>query len=201
MKIRLSNTCEVDRHEVIDQRIFMNLAIPNPKYLEAQKYGRSLRGIKPRLYFYQYKGDSLIIPRGCFDLVQNLCKKYGVVAEIIDQRTLQDEIPLSFNGTLRDYQKQAVGDILSHTQGVLEAGTGAGKTVIALAVIAQRKQPTLILVHTKELLFQWMDRIGEFLGIEAGQIGSGKKNIKPVTVAIVHSAKKCFPISLINLAS
>ena len=193
MKIILSNNCEVDRHDLIDQKLFMKLAIPNPKYLEAQKYGRYLRGIEPHLYFYELKGDSLVIPRGCFNYVQSLCKKYGVVAEIIDQRTLQEEVPLSFNGTLRDYQEQAVRDILSHAQGVLEAGTGAGKTVIALAVIAQRKQPTLILVHTKQLLFQWMDRIGQFMGIEAGQIGSGKKNIQPVTVAIVNSAKKMLP--------
>ncbi|MFC1524492.1 DEAD/DEAH box helicase, partial [Thermodesulfobacteriota bacterium] len=62
-------------------------------------------------------------------------------------------------------------------------------TVIALAVIARRAQPTLILVHTKELLHQWVERIATFLGIDAGRIGDGSCEIRPVTVAIVNSAR------------
>ena len=76
--------------------------------------------------------------------------------------------------------------------GVLEAGTGSGKTIMALALIAIRRQPTLIVVHTKELLYQWQDRIREFLGCEAGLIGDGRHQVEPVTVAIVNSARKSF---------
>ena len=61
---------------------------------------------------------------------------------------------------------------------------------MALAVIAARRQPTIVLVHTKELLFQWQDRIKDFLGVEAGLVGGGNFDIQPVTVAIVNSAKK-----------
>jgi superfamily II DNA or RNA helicase len=73
---------------------------------------------------------------------------------------------------------------------VLEAGTGSGKTVMALDIIARRRQPTLILVHSKELMHQWQDRIRQFLGIEAGLAGDGILDIQPVTVAIVNTAKK-----------
>jgi len=75
----------------------------------------------------------------------------------------------------------------------LEAGTGAGKTVIALAVIAARQQPTLVLVHTKELLHQWAERIETFLGIKAGLVGDGHFEPGPVTVAIVNSARNRLP--------
>ena len=61
---------------------------------------------------------------------------------------------------------------------------------MASATIAARKQPTLILVHTKELLFQWQDRIKTFLGIDAGLIGAGKFDIQPITIAIVNTASK-----------
>ena len=45
-------------------------------------------------------------------------------------------------------------------------------------MVAQRRQPTLIVVHTKDLAFQWTQRIEAFLGIAAakvGMIGGGKK--------------------------
>lgn len=183
----------MENHEKINQDLMSRLTIVNPAYLDAQKYGRYLMKIEPQLYYYDKRASSMIIPRGCIKLVQGLCQKYGIVPEIIDQRTLQKEVSFPFSGDLRDYQKQAVEDILPDSQGVLEAGTGAGKTVIALAVVAARKQPTLILVHTIELLHQWRDRIQEFMGIEAGQIGDKKKTIHPLTVATVHSAKGILP--------
>ena len=61
---------------------------------------------------------------------------------------------------------------------------------MALAVIARRRQPTLILVHSKELMQQWRQRIQQFLGLEAGLAGDGLFDIRPVTVAIVNTAKK-----------
>ncbi len=101
----------------------------------------------------------------------------------------------SFHGKLKPFQANATNDILKKDFGTLSAPTGSGKTVMALAIIAQRKQPALIVVHTKELLNQWCDRIETFLGIpreEIGIIGNGKKNIgERVTVALVQSLYKC----------
>ena len=81
--------------------------------------------------------------------------------------------------------------VLSRSFGTLQAPTGSGKTVIALATIAHRTQPALVLVHTRELLNQWVDRIQQFLGIpkkEIGIIGGGKRVIgQGVTVGIVNS--------------
>jgi superfamily II DNA or RNA helicase len=61
---------------------------------------------------------------------------------------------------------------------------------VALAVIAARKQPTLIIVHTKELLQQWQERIKTFLGVIPGQIGAGKFDVRPITVAMVQTLRK-----------
>jgi superfamily II DNA or RNA helicase len=73
---------------------------------------------------------------------------------------------------------------------VITAPTGAGKTIIGLALIAERKQPTMILVHSLELMHQWADRIHQFLGIRAGQIGGGKRDVQAVTVGVVNSVLK-----------
>jgi superfamily II DNA or RNA helicase len=62
-------------------------------------------------------------------------------------------------------------------------------------MIAARKQPALIITHTKELLNQWTDRIEEFLRIpvnEIGRIGDAERRIgKKITVALVQTLYKC----------
>jgi superfamily II DNA or RNA helicase len=61
--------------------------------------------------------------------------------------------------------------------------------------IAHRRQSALVMVHTKELLGQWIDRVETFLGIpakEVGIIGDGKLSLgDQITVALVQSLYKC----------
>ncbi|GHU15022.1 hypothetical protein FACS189441_6060 [Betaproteobacteria bacterium] len=75
--------------------------------------------------------------------------------------------------------------------GVIVSPPGSGKTIIGLELIAQKKQPTLILVHRKQLFDQWIDRIQNFLSIpekQIGQIGNQKDKIgKEVTIAMIQS--------------
>jgi superfamily II DNA or RNA helicase len=101
------------------------------------------------------------------------------------------EIPFTFKGQLKPFQEEAVDGMLRKDFGTLAAPTGSGKTVMALAMIAARSQPTLVIVHTKELVNQWIERISSFLSIpaaEIGIIGDGKKTIgEYITVGIVNS--------------
>ncbi len=168
------------------------LTIDNPKYQAAKRYSRWIgKQLKPQLLFYREENGGIIFPRGFGNQAVRIClQETGSQPEIVDQRLLLPEIDLSFQGELRPYQQQAVAAVYAHSFGVLEAGTGSGKTVMALSIIAQRRQPTLILVHSKELMHQWQDRIRQFLGIEAGQAGDGSFDVQPVTVAIVNTAKK-----------
>lgn len=108
---------------------------------------------------------------------------------LIDQRRKVAPINSDFLGELRPYQQEAVQALTQHAFGVLEAGTGSGKTVMALKMIAERRQPTIILVHSRELLEQWIERIALFLNIRAGQAGGGRYEPRPVTVAIVNTAR------------
>jgi superfamily II DNA or RNA helicase len=168
------------------------LTIDNPKYKDAKKYGRWIgKRLKPKLYFYTLAGDSIHFPRGFVNGAIALCKEYmGQPPTIIDKRQLLPDFDFTFAGTLRPYQARAVRDVLRHHFGVLVAGTGSGKTVMALAVIAARKQPTLVLLHSKELMYQWRDRIQEFMQMEAGLAGDGHYEIRPLTVAIVNTARR-----------
>lgn len=81
--------------------------------------------------------------------------------------------------------------LLQHDTGVLAATTAFGKTVVAAFIIAARKTNTLVLVHRRQLMEQWIARLSTFLDLPAssiGQIGGGKR--KPsggVDVAVLQS--------------
>jgi superfamily II DNA or RNA helicase len=168
------------------------LTIDNPKYQAAKQFGRWIgKKLKPQLFFFKEEQGDIIFPRGFANQAVRLCRKIvGQSPVLVDNRTQQVEIENSFQGILRPYQEQAVTAVMRHSFGVLEAGTGSGKTIMALAIIARRRQPTLIVVHSKELMYQWQQRISEFLGVEAGLAGDGRLQLKPITVAIVNTAKK-----------
>lgn len=178
--------------EQLLEKLRSELTIDNPKYKAAKKYSRWVgKKLKPKLYFYKEDEEEFCFPRGFANEFMRICDRMDFVRpQLIDKRRLLDEKEIVFTGTLRPYQQEAVESVVNRSFGVLEAATGSGKTVMALAVIAARRQPTLVLVHSKELMHQWRERIQEFLGIEPGQAGDGTFHIRPLTVAIVNTARK-----------
>lgn len=72
--------------------------------------------------------------------------------------------------------------------GVICIATAGGKTFIGLKAIEELKQATLVLVPTLALVDQWVERLREKLGVEAGVLGGGKHEIKWVTVSTYDSA-------------
>lgn len=67
--------------------------------------------------------------------------------------------------------------MLAADDGVLVAPPGMGKTVLGAYLIGARKTSTLVLVHRKPLLDQWISQLSRFLDIDPkliGQIGGGK---------------------------
>ncbi len=172
------------------ESIEKSLTIPNPAYAEAVRHRRWTGNIPEHIKLYEDTPEGMIVPRGWTRHAIEKLRQHSVDFIIDDQRRRLEPLSISFNGTLRAYQQSAVNDVLSRDFGVLEAATGSGKTVMALSVIAQRQQPAIVLVHTKELLSQWAERIRFFLDIDPGMVGGGKYNIKPLTVAMVKTARK-----------
>ena len=84
--------------------------------------------------------------------------------------------PLAFHGQLDPELRQdevvltAVDHLKKDGRAILSQHTGAGKTVCALATAAELGVKTLVVVHTKVLMDQWVERIGTFL--PAAKVGT-----------------------------
>ncbi|MBU0699376.1 MAG: DEAD/DEAH box helicase family protein, partial [Proteobacteria bacterium] len=196
MKITISNNLRLtDIPSKLGATLMETLRFPNPKWLENERLGRWNRGTPKELRFFDKVRDGgLWIPRGYIRQLILLCRRDGVSYQIDDRRRSLPDVNFNFNGSLKFFQKEAVQVMLAKEFGTLSAPTGSGKTVMALYIISRRKQPALIVVHTKDLAHQWVERIDEFLGIPAGEvgfIGGGKKIMgEKVTVALVQSLYK-----------
>jgi len=66
--------------------------------------------------------------------------------------------------------------------------TGTGKTEVALAAMARLKIATLVVAPVRDLMYQWHRRILAAFDYDAGIIGDGLSNIKPITVTTYDSA-------------
>ncbi|HWK10005.1 MAG TPA: DEAD/DEAH box helicase family protein, partial [Vicinamibacterales bacterium] len=101
----------------------------------------------------------------------------GIRIAIHDERRQGIRLEATFHGELRHEQKAAADAMMRHETGVLAATTAFGKTVVAAWLIAQRAVNALVLVHRRQLLDQWVDRLSTFLDIPAesiGRIGGGR---------------------------
>jgi superfamily II DNA or RNA helicase len=197
LKVRITNKLRLTQiPEAIDAILVEKLQFLNPKWIENERIGRWNRGTPKVLKFFRrLSGGGLQIPRGYMRQLHYLCRDQAEALEIDDQRRCLPEVPFDFQGELKPFQQKAVKAMIAKQFGTLSAPTGSGKTVMAIDMIARRRQPALVIVHTKDLALQWIDRLSRFLGIppdQIGFIGGGKMRIgSEVTVALVQSLYKC----------
>lgn len=194
LKITLADGIYIDRLALppsMVARLVRLAAFQNPEFYRAQAM-RLTTHDKPRIVSCaSLHRRHVELPRGCLEEVLELMKAHGVRVDVDDQRDLGSALASQFTGILRAEQKIAVDALSPHDCGVLAATTAFGKTVVAAAMIAHRQRSALILVHRKELLTQWAERLKQFLSIDADQIGvigGGKR--KPtgyIDVAVIQS--------------
>lgn len=177
----------------LHNRLIRLAAFQNPEFFQAQGMRLSTFG-KPRVIscaedFPKHIG----LPRGCLDEVIELFESLKVKVEITDERNKGEPVDVQFNGMLYPEQQSAVEALLKQDMGVLSASTAFGKTVIACFLIAQRKTSTLVVVHRRQLLDQWVEALSRFLSLEKkeiGQIGGGKNRpTGKIDVAMIQSLR------------
>jgi hypothetical protein len=152
-------------------------AFQNPEFYKKQSL-RLSTALTPRVIACaEDLRAHIVLPRGCLPEAEAMLREYGVTLDVADERETGTPVDFTFRGTLTPLQHEAAKALLAHDTGVFVAPPGIGKTVVGTYLVAARKTSTLILVHRKPLLDQWIARLALFLGIEpasVGRIGAGK---------------------------
>ncbi|MEQ1910101.1 MAG: DEAD/DEAH box helicase family protein [Vicinamibacterales bacterium] len=158
-------------------RLLRLAAFQNPEFYKSQAMRLSTYDTPRVIACAEDHSHHIGLPRGCLDDVRQALADLGVRAVVRDERHTGHALDVTFHGELRSQQQVAADAMLAHETGVLAATTAFGKTVIAAWLIAQRGVSTLVLVHRRQLLDQWVERLSAFLGVPAkliGRIGGGR---------------------------
>jgi len=170
------------------------LNFTNSEYFIKKKSGKNTFGTEKYFKLVEETENQIIIPRGFIGKLLRFCKEQNLEFDFQDNRKLRNEISYTFNATLRNHQEKSIESVSKKDFGVIVAPPASGKTIMGLKIIADKRQPALIVVHRKQLLEQWQERVQAFLGIpkqEIGIIGQGKTKIgKQITIATIQSLQK-----------
>lgn len=117
-------------------------SMPNPLVYERQRLRISTWGLPRFLHSFDETIDGgLILPRGLADKVTALTEQPGGHLQVTDERTQGTARHFTFIATPTTQQHKAADALAGHDIGVLVAPPGAGKTVIACAIIAATPPP------------------------------------------------------------
>lgn len=185
VSITLANHVYFDLSEIpstLAARLRRLASFSNPVFFKTQALRFSTHGIPRFISCARIEQGYLSIPRGCLDEALNLMSENQIEVQIDDKRESGTKLKTTKSLVkLRKNQQDAVRAMSKHDAGILHAPTAFGKTVTAIGMITKRKTNTLVLVHNRQLLDQWQERLKSFLpDIEVGVIGGGKK--KPTGV-------------------
>lgn len=197
-------------HRKIEKEI--NYKIKNAFYIVQAMAARGIKydGIK-RLYKRKDYGAETFI--GYSNTIYNILKQYAhgegkkirlVIKDYRDPEVLNqkikvpDKLNISFN--LYEFQEKAVECLLNNRWGIVEIGTGGGKTAIAAEAIRRLGLRTLFLIDNKDLLLQTKKEYEDMLGVKCGIVGMGKREwnaaIVLATIQTIAKHKRDFAFEL-----
>jgi len=139
-------------------------------------------------YYYVESENIIKVPR--YFPIQNL-----VPGCVINDESMEGEtIDINHNIVPRtESQKITINHMMNNDNSVIQLEPGAGKTVITIFVISERKKKSLILVHRESLADQWRDRFVSFTDLKNEDIAllTSKKfeeNLKaPIVISTVQT--------------
>jgi superfamily II DNA or RNA helicase len=168
------------------------LSIPNLEKEKARNMDQwGWQKMPDYIALWDIEGDDLIMPRGFLDDFLTGMKMLGVTINVRDETsfpTHNEDLGEPIN--LRPWQEPQVKAIFEQGQGIIKSPAGSGKTVATLAAIQSLKAKALVIVNTKDILWQWQERVHGFWheGVHIGQVGDGVFDISDtITIATAQT--------------
>lgn len=142
LHIVLSNGIYVDTLNImprLQNQIRSMAAFDNPEFYKNRRMGYSNYYNHSVIYLGKDTNGYIQIPRGLRETLIEQCKTAGIEYDILDEREKGRPIRVKFKGTLKEEQNAAAEKLLQNTDGILNAATAFGKTVVCSYLIAKRK--------------------------------------------------------------
>jgi len=160
----------------------------NPQYYEMQRKGYSTWKTHRRIYTIDVHYEGISLPAGFLTQLQSFANKQKIKLDIDDQRTVSKSITFRTSLKLNTEQQNVAAKLLKQDRVVLEAPPGFGKSIVALYCAKRRRQPTLVIVHRKSLLYQWRKLAEQWFEFKKGELGIiGDNKWKPGTNLTIAS--------------
>ncbi len=158
----------------------------NPEYFITKNRNKGYvpEGISLFIETFIESEEVLQLPRGLRSALEKYLKLSGIPFRITDNRASDTGLDAAFNGELRSEQDEAFNALMSHETGILQAATSFGKTVVAARLIATRRERTLILVQSRNLLVQWEEKLRSFLTVRNAPLEREGKHINRTGIGI-----------------
>ena len=164
------NSHYVTTRKEIGEENLERLTIPNPIFYNNIKLGFSNKGVKSTIQLFTEKDGKVYVPRNApLDIAH-------LLDTLIDDRSKGHPVTFESTIALREDQHPAVKAVMAGCDGILQAGTGKGKSVMACEVIKQFGATTMILVHKEFLMDQFTGHLKNWLGLTDDEIGYCRGN-------------------------
>lgn len=161
------------------------LTLPNPVYNKMKNMGKPTWGTEVAFKYWKETDGVITIPRGMVKSVKNLVGEGVNITTAYVNTPIKEKLVSQI--TMRDYQVNLVKKMLSVEEGILHAGTGTGKSYMAVEMVARLGLTATVVVPNKALMYQFAESFKKGLGYDVGLFGDGKKILKDITVVTVQS--------------
>jgi len=177
-----------ERRPNVDHELFIKLRFRNPEFEKRIRFGRDPAGIPEYIHLVACDEDgALVLPRGAGSILKRAAEECGELLRFEDRRLVCARVTYALRYSLRDYQIEAADALARHVQCCAVLPCGAGKSAVVLGAIERVGQPALIIVHTRDLVEQWIANVRSGFGIEPGVIAEGQVRLADVTIATIQS--------------
>ncbi|WP_255351546.1 DEAD/DEAH box helicase family protein [Salegentibacter sp. Hel_I_6] len=162
LRISLKNTLRLNKSGINSNLLHFlkeELNFANSEFFIKKKSGKNTWGTQPYFTCIEDTEKEIILPRGFIGRLIRYCNSKKFCYDFHDRRQKQASVAFSFDIELRSHQHLAIEAASKKDFGIISAPPGSGKTVMGLKIIAEKRQPALIVVHRKQLMEQWLERI------------------------------------------
>lgn len=167
----------------------------NPAFSRAQQMGRRVDPSSERIKLLASSEGRCELPRGCLQEVREAAKATGILITWDPQIRTNGTKPIPLPslekmvsqkigkpwGLRPEYQPDIVRLALERRQGMIVLPCGGGKTIAGASAAISSGEATLVLVHTEDLLEQWVGAIRFLSGFDPRVVGGGSHDPRPLS--------------------